>query len=77
MKLTLTSTTSSPVTIAKTAVIATLWNLNVVGSYAIPYQITIPVGAGQKVTTSGYLRTTFPTNAVRGMFSSIGIAVLD
>ncbi len=75
IELALTNTTSSPISIAKTGILATLGNLNIIGPFVIPYQVTIP--ASQEIITSGYLHTTFPKNAVRGMFSSIGIAVLD
>ena len=78
--------------IAKTGLLVHLGNLNVLGPYVIPLKLSldpqlpytydpskgyIPPPEEQSVTTTGYLNVAFPSNAVRGTFTHIGIQLFD
>lgn len=68
-----TSATNS-VTIAKSTVSAHLGNLNIIGPFAVPLSLTLL--PGQTWSNPAYLAATFPS-APHGIFSSLGVAVLD
>lgn len=74
--LTLKNISSPPVsvTIAKSAVVAHLGNLDVIGPFVIPLARTL--SPGQTISIPDYLSVPFPT-APRGTFSSLGVAVMN
>ena len=86
------SSTGKPFVIAKSALIAHVGNLNVLGPYVIPIALTLdpqpaitvspnsiinPPATPQSFTTTGYLNVAFPTSAPGGTFTDIIIDVLD